>query len=177
MRSLRLLLTGIGCWLALVAGGGAASAAEHDIGVGVHYWEALDDLDDAGFDLDESGTSALLVYRVNPAGPLAFEVDLEYFGDGFAGSTSEAISPQVFVLIGGLLYGGVGAGVTYSDELPGGDDVSDPFWAARLGLAFSVLPKVRLDINGNYQAESFSALDEADTDTVTLGAHVRFRIK
>ena len=62
----------------------------------------------------------------------------------------------------------VGAGVTISDGLP--DDVSDPFWAARVGWDFQVLPNVHVDLNANYRADAFSELEEVDSDAVTLGA-------
>lgn len=163
----------LGCWLTATG----AQAAEHDLGVGVHYWQALDDLDPESIELDESGTSGLLLYRIDPVGLLAFEFDLEVFGNGFAGAINEAWSPQFFALVGGAFYGGVGVGVVLADDLPGGDDVSDPFYAARVGFAFPLLPRLRLDVNGNYQADTFSDLDQADSDTITVGAHLRLRIK
>ena len=76
------------------------------------------------------------------------------------------------ILAGKGLYVGVGVGLTISDDLP--DTVSDPFWAARIGWEFHILPKLTLDINANYRAGSFSELDEADSDAITLGAIVRF---
>ena len=153
----------------------AASALEHHVGFGLHYWTALDDLEDEGLDVDESGTSALALWRVGVPGPFAFELDLEYFPDGFAGSDGDAFAPQAFVLLGGFVYVGVGVGVTFAD-LPDGDDVSDPFYAARLGLAFPVLPRVRLDLHANYQADTFQGLGDAESDSITLGANVRFKL-
>jgi hypothetical protein len=154
----------------------AAVAAEHHLGFGLHYWTAVDDLEDEGFDIDESGTSAFALWRVGIPGPFAFELDLEYFSDGFAGSDGSAFAPQAFVLVGAFLYGGLGVGVTVAD-LPDGDDVSDPFYSARLGLAVAVLPRVRLDVHANYQTDTFSNLGDADSDTITLGASLRFKIK
>lgn len=151
----------------------AASALEHHVGFGLHYWTALDDLEDEGLDVDESGTSALALWRVGVPGPFAFELDLEYFPDGFAGSDGDAFAPQAFVLLGGFVYGGVGVGVTFAD-LPDGDDVSDPFYAARIGYELTLVPRVHLDINLNYRAGTFDTLDEASSDTITLGAAVRF---
>lgn len=152
-----------------------AAAAEHRIGVGVHHWQTVEDLRDEGFeDIDESGSSGVLSYQLVPAGLFKLELDLEYFADGFAGSTEEAYSPQVFLLLGNKLYAGVGAGVIYSDQLD--DEISDPFYAARLGLDFLILPRLHLDINGNYRFDDWNQLDEADTDTITLGAYLRLAL-
>lgn len=158
--------------LVLLAGSVPAEAAEHRIGFGFNYWRALDDVVEDDFDLDEDGLAPYLTYQLVPAGLFRFEADLEYFERGFGGSTAEAYSPQVFVLLGGGFYGGVGVGVTYSSDLP--DDVSDPFYAARVGLDFVLLPRIHLDVNLNYRANTFSSLDQASSDTITLGAAVRF---
>lgn len=161
------------CLVVLALSGSApAAAAEHRIGVGANYWQAVDDLVDDGFDVDEDGLSPYLTYQLIPAGIFRFELDLEYFEAGFGGSTSEAFSPQAFVLVGSGLYAGVGVGVTYSSDLPDGD-FSDPFYAARVGFDFTLLPGVHLDVNANYRANTFDALDQASSDTVTLGAAVR----
>ncbi|MGH9464988.1 MAG: hypothetical protein ACRD0X_05035 [Thermoanaerobaculia bacterium] len=177
MQATHRALVGLIAGWGVLTTGAAARAAEHELGVGIHHWEALDDLDVDNVEIDESGTSALLVYRVNPAGLFAFELDVEYFGDGFAGATEEALAPQFFVLLGNDFYAGIGVGVTLADDLPSGDDVSDPFYAARVGFAFPLLPRLRLDLNGNYQTGTFEDLDQADSDTITVGAHLRLRIK
>ena len=156
-----------------LAGPATASAADHRFGVGANYWRALDDLVDEGFDVDEDGVAPYLTYQLVPAGIFRFELDLEYFESGFGGSPTEAFSPQAFVLVGEGFYAGVGVGVTYSSDLPG-DEISDPFYIARVGLDFVLVPRVHLDVNANYRAGTFDALDEASTDTITLGAAVRF---
>lgn len=167
----RLLLP---CALALLLPA-ASSALEHQVGFGLHYWTAVEDLEDEGFDLDESGTSAYGLWRVGFPGPLAVELDLEYFDDDFAGADGSALSPQLFLLVGGFLYGGVGVGVTIAD-LPDGDDVSDPFYAARLGLSIPIFVRLRLDLNANYQADTYSNLADADSDSITLGAALRVKL-
>ncbi|HVS04329.1 MAG TPA: hypothetical protein VMT16_16310 [Thermoanaerobaculia bacterium] len=162
-------------WLALALAvallPAAAGAAEHRFGVGVHYWRAVDDLADEGFDIDEDGLAPYLTYQLVPAGIFRFEVDLEYFEKGFGGATSAAFAPVVYLLVGGGIYGGVGIGVTLSDDFE--DNVSDPFYAARVGLSLQLLPRVHLDVNANYRADAFAELEEADTDAITLGAAVR----
>lgn len=170
---------GIGIVALLVVCGVVASApaeaAEKRLGFGVHYWRTVDDLDDEGVDdIEDDGVSYLGSYQVLPGGLLSFELDLEYFEEGFGGSTDSVFSPQAFVLIGHGLYAGVGVGVSYSSGFE--DDFSDPFYLARVGFNMELLPKLFLDINANYQANAFNELDEADTDAITLGALLRFGI-
>ncbi len=149
-----------------------AFAADHRIGFGIHHWQTVDDLADDGFeDLDESGTSGIASYQYMPEGLFSFELDLEYFADGFGGSTESALSPQAYVLIGHGLYAGVGVGVIVSDG-----ETSDPFYAAKVGTNISILPRLSLDLNANYRFDDWSLIDEADTDTVTLGALIRIRL-
>lgn len=152
----------------------APAAAEHRIGAGVHYWRTVDDLAEENFDVDRDGLAKVLTYQYVPGGLLRLEVDLEYFDKGFGGATEEAYSPQVYLLLGGGWYAGLGAGLTYSSGFA--DDFSDPFYAARLGLDMELLPRFHIDINANYRFDAWSELGDADTDTVTLGALVRFGI-
>ena len=68
-----------------------ALAADHSIGVGLHHSQTVDDLADDGFeDLEEEGTSGIVSYQFLPEGIFTLEADLEYFADGFGGSTEEA---------------------------------------------------------------------------------------
>ena len=60
-------------------------------------------------------------------------------------------------------------------------DIAEIAFAPNLGVDEAnrcfdllLLPRLRLDINANYRADAFSALDQADTDAITLGASVRF---
>ena len=157
------------CWL-----GGAAAmagAAEHRFGVGGNYWRALDDLDASDLEVDEDGIAPYVTYQFVPAGLVRFELDVEYYEAGFGGSTDAAYAPVAFVLVEFGIYGGVGVGVTVSDGLS--DNVSDPFYAARLGWDFQVLPRLHVDLNANYRANTFSGLEDYDSDTITLGAAVR----
>jgi hypothetical protein len=166
------------CLASLVFAPGA-DAAEHFFGGGIRYFQTLDDIeiDDLG-KIDAEGNSWILSYQANPAGLLKFELDLEYFDDVFGGVTGEVYSPQLLVLVGGNLYGGVGAGVYYLSDNPVGDDTSDVFYVGRLGLQLTLLPRIHLDLNANYQTDAFDKIfDGADSDAITLGAMVRFRIR
>jgi hypothetical protein len=148
-----------------------AVAGEHSIGLGVNYWKTVDDLD-LGDDIDDDGLAEVLSYRYSPGGLVSFEFDLEHFGDGFAGATKDAYSPQAYIVVGRHFYGAVGVGTTYSSDLD--DEITDPFYAAKLGLNMALLPHLDLDLSANYRFDAWKDLDQADTDTVFLGAMIRF---
>lgn len=153
-----------------------ALAGEHRIGFGYHYFETLDDIeiDDLGA-IEDSGNSIVVSYQYLPGGLLRFEADIEYWEDGFGGVTGEeAYAPQIYLLAGRGFYGGVGVGMTQSDGFFSGDDWSDPWYAARVGVDLLLLPKIHLDINANYRFDAWSELEEVETEILTLGAIVRF---
>lgn len=154
-----------------------ALAADHSLGFGAHFFRTVDSFADDIFDddfntVEEDGYALVLSYQYVPKGLLSFELDLEYYEDGFGGSGETSLSPIGYVLFGRSWYAGLGLGVTYSDGLA--DDFSDPFYAARIGWRIDLLPKLSVDINANYRAGAFNDLDEADTDAITLGAIIRF---
>ena len=152
----------------------AASAGEHRLGFGYHYWKTLDDIDVANLsEIDDEGYSTVLSYQYLPGGLFRFEGDLEYFPDGYGGSIEKAYSPQFFVLFGRNFYAGVGVGVTRSDGFADGNEWSDPWYAGRLGVELLLLPRVHLDINANYRADAFKELEISDTDAYTFGASLR----
>lgn len=148
------------------------AAADHRIGFGVHHWQTVDDLADEGFEgIDDKGTSGIVSYQYMPEGIFSLELDLEYFADGFAGSTEPAYSPQAYLLVGHGLYAGAGVGVTHSDG-----ETSDMFYAAKVGFDIAIIPRLSLDVNANYRFDDWDLIDEVETDTVTLGALVRLRL-
>jgi hypothetical protein len=160
--------------LAIALGWSAAARAEaeHRFGVGQLYWRALDDIADEG--LDQDGTASFLTYQYAPEGIFRLELDVEYYAQGFGGSESAAYSPVAFVLVEFGLYVGLGVGVTISDGLS--DDISHPFYAARVGWDFQLIPRLHLDVNANYRADTFEAIKtfrDYDRDSITLGAAVR----
>lgn len=171
-----LLLILLGCWTLTP---GEAEAAEHRFGLGVQFFKTIDDIaddfgDDSFADIEDDGYALVASYQRIPRGLFRLEIDVEYYESGFGGSGEEAITPLAFVLLGRSLYIGVGVGVTFASDLD--DDVSDPFYAARLGYELDILPGLSLDINANYRSGAFSDLDEFDTDAATLGAIVRFKL-
>ena len=91
---------------------------------------------------------------------------------GAGGADTTAWSPQIYLLVGDRLYAGVGAGVIYSTSFSG--KLSDVFYAARIGTDIVLVPRVHLDINANYRFKDWNQIGKASTDTVTLGAVLRF---
>jgi hypothetical protein len=73
--------------------------------------------------------------------------------------------------VGRSLYAAAGAGWVYSHGIEG--DLSDIFYAVRVGTDFRVVSRFRLDLNANYRFGEWSQLGEVDTDLVTLGAVLR----
>ena len=151
------------CVLALLAAGFAAPAmaGEHRIGGGLHYWQSVNQLDDnfPDFEVQDDGFSEVVSYQYL-AGFLRFEAAAEYFDKGFQGSRDWAISPQVYVLAGRGIYGGLGVGVTYSDFAHG--SWSDPFYIAKAGVDFLLLPKLHLDINADSVSYTHLTLPTSD---------------
>lgn len=171
-----LLLFAFG-WAAAAhpAAADSSTAADSSIGLGIHSWRTVDDLRSEGFgDISRSGLSYLVSYLYSPGALLKFELDGEYFPKGFGGASHDAFSPQGFVLVGGFVYGGLGIGTTYSKDFA--HDFSSPYYTARVGLDFHLLPRLSLDVNGNYNFNAFNELKGVNTGTVTVGAIARFRL-
>jgi hypothetical protein len=163
--------------LALLAAATFATAAEaeseHRFGFGVHYWQTVDEIADdlPDVDIDEDGLTGVVSYQY-VAGLMRFELAAEYFEAGFQGAEDWAVAPQAYVLVGRGFYAGVGVGVTYADFREG--SWSDPYFIGKAGIDLLLLPKIHLDINADYRFAEWEEFDEYDTDTITLGATVRF---
>jgi hypothetical protein len=166
-------LLGIMLFLVLVVAPSPAAAAEHRLGVGAHFWKTVDDIADDGFgDIEDEGYALVLSYRYEPGGFLFFQFDVDYYQDGFGGTTENAFSPMVMIGAGGTFYVAAGIGVTVADQFDG--SVSDPFYVGRVGIEIDLLPGISIDIHANYQASAFAELENVETDATTLGALVRF---
>jgi hypothetical protein len=157
--------------LALVAGSAAGVQGGTRIGIGVHYWKALEDikLDE----VDESGVSWLASAQLGTSSLVKAQIDVEMFPKGFAGSTEIFYAPQAFVIVGRGVYGGLGIGTYYDGE----DFADSPFYVLRAGVDVELTPKLYLDLNANYRFEEWKDLGETvkdiDTDVITLGAALR----
>jgi len=159
------------CGLVFVCGYATETEGAHRIGGGLHYWRSLENHDIDG--VDEDGIAALISYQYQTLKFLTCDLTLEFSGDGYAGATKGVVSPQIYVLLGRAIYGGVGAGVQYSD----GEFGNQPFLVARAGLDLEILPTIFLDLNAKYRVErwGFEAIegDDLDVNLVTVGAALR----
>ena len=172
MRKQRLSVRVAGLVLLAMAGGAGVqeAAGDHQVGVGAHYWKALDDIDTK--DVDEDGFSYAAMYRYRYDW-IGLEAGVEYFKKGFGGAGEAVYQPQAYLLVGKVLYAGAGIGGYYTD----GEWGDKPFYALRAGLDIPILPILHLDIQAHYRFEEWSDLSDKakdiDTDTVTLGAAAR----
>jgi len=145
-----------------------AALAGHRLGVGANYWKTLNDIDVTN--IDESGLSWLASYQYVPDGIVKLEIDLEYY-PSLSVDRKAFWSPEVFLLVGGTLYAGVGIG----DYFDGDVFSNKPFFMLRAGVDFAILPFLFLDINANYRFNNWDDVaDDVDTNTIRLGAAVRF---
>lgn len=167
--SRNLVIAMVVCGLAFLLWGHSPASAANSIGVGVHYWTAVKDIDVEN--VDKSGFSVIGSFQNRMAGFSTLELDLEIFGEGYAGAEKKVLSPQGYLLFGKSLYGGAGLGINYSDGT-----YSDPFFALRAGVDLEVLPAIHLDLNANYRFENWNFENvrrDVKTGNVTLGAIVR----
>ncbi len=149
-------------------------AGGHSIGVGARYWTVLGDIE--GDEVDESGLAYLVSYQYSPALLLKFGVDVEKIPENFGGAGEDVYAPQLYVIVGSVIYAGLGIGGYFTD----GDFAEDPFYNVRAGIDVSLFPFIHLDINANYRFEEWGDLntleDDVSEDTITIGAAVRLQL-
>lgn len=177
-RMLGVGLVGLGLLFATSA---FAESATNRLGVNVTYWKTMGDFaDDVRTDaLDENGVSYQVIYQYVPTSLLRLEGAVEYFPTDFRGGDGPFWAPQGFVLLGiGPVVGGLGIGVYYGD----GNFADAPFYMARLGLEFELLPRIFVGVDANYRVDDWGEIEELktvtgrkslDADTIRLGAGVR----
>ncbi len=142
-----------------------AYGGDHRLGLGGHYWKSIDDIDVS--DIDEDGFAMVVSYQYKPS-LFGFQFDVEVADEQLTGKSKAVYSPQAYLIVGGLVYGGLGIGTHFSD----GNLADKPFYALKAGLDFELLPHIHLDINANYRFDNWDiddASEDIDTDTVTLG--------
>ncbi len=145
--------------------------AGHRIGGGIEYLRTLGDIKDSSeFDANSIGLIGSYQYTM---AALRIEGDLELIPD-FGGTDELLFEPQAYVLLGGLIYGGMGIGTAYFD----GDWLDDPFFALRAGVDF---PLGAFAIDGYalyrfHDTKLLEDLDEEDLDSITFAAVIRFPI-
>jgi hypothetical protein len=178
-------LPGCGTWtsfsvkfsaaLLLFAGLAAApaQAADHRIGLGAHFWKTVDEIvDDGSFGgIEDDGYAFVLSYRYAPGGLIFFQIDIDYYADGYGGSTDTAYTPMGFIGVGRDWYIAAGVGLTYTDDF-----TSDHFYVGRIGWDLDLLPGISIDINASYEIDAWKEIDQLRSDATTLGAVIRFTL-
>lgn len=159
-------------WCAVILCGLSLNApAGNSLGLGAKYFQTIDSLDQP---FEEKGLAPVLSLRSELTSLLSLQVEAVLYPDEYAGSPKDVLSPQAFLLVGQGLYAGLGVGTLYAD----GEFADSPFFVARAGLDLALFPALHLDINANYEFSEWDGIneldDEVDTDTVTLGAALRF---
>ena len=143
---------------------------QNQLGVGVHYWTTVKNIDVN--DVDKNGFSYLAMYQLH-YGWVGIEADVEWFQKGFGGAEKDVFQPQAYFILGKVVYAAAGIGGYFTD----GKFADKPFYAFRVGLDIPLFSILHLDINANYRFENWDDLSTAgksvDTDTITLGAAAR----
>ena len=153
-----------------VTGTAAISNAGGSLGAGLHYLRNISDIDKNNSDLSKDSFGILGSYMYSMP-LLKFEAQVEYVFN-YAGSDNSMWTPQGYVLVGGMIYGGAGIGIGYID----GDWQSDPFYALRAGVNFPLMA-FSLDIYATYQfqnSDELKDLNGEDLDSATLAAVIHF---
>lgn len=143
-----------------------AKPSRFRLGLGANYWTSIKDIGDK---YDNNGLSPLVTFQYVPNYFFKIEVDLELRPKGFLGSTDTVWLPQTYLLLGNFIYAGAGIGMYYTD----GGFQSDPFFAFRGGIDIPLGP-VHVDINANYRFEGSLDTENVSSDTVFLGAALRY---
>ncbi len=167
---MNFIIIAVFCGMILCSGNVArASRASgaHRLGAGLHYWVMVEDVDVKNVKTD--GLALIVSYQYRMTEYLKLEADIEFLSERYNGNS--VLTPLAYFLVGKGVYGGVGIGSEYSD----GYFANTPLFALRVGVDMEILPLFYLDINANYRSQQW-AIDQIDidTDTVTLGAVVRF---
>lgn len=144
-----------------------AARAENRVGAGFNYWQFVST---PGEDGDQSGLSFYASYQ-RRGDLLGVELAAELFPYRLDG---DAWAPQAYLLVGSVIYAGIGVGIMNVD----GKWADAPFIAPRAGLNFEILSRLFLDVSASYRFSPKERFEEEgidiDADTVSLGAAVRF---
>lgn len=173
LRNVVMLLV-VGCVaMSLVSPAVAGEDMKHRIGLGVHYWQKVGDIELDS--IEEDGFGWMITYQFQPTGIFRLEADIEQLPEHFGGLDKEVYAPQIYALAHvWVVYGGVGVGIYYSD----GDFADDPFYVLRAGFDFPILPVIYADINVSYRFEEWGTFEgeDIDKDTLELGAALRLEL-
>lgn len=156
-----------------------AGAGEHSLGLGAHFWKTVDKIvDDGGFSgIEDDGYGFVASYRYRPGGLVFFQIDLDYYQDGYGGFSGNTYAPTAFLGVGRTWYAAAGIGIIHSDKyLHIGDEEfnSATYYLGRIGWNIDLVPGIGIDLNASYAIDAFNKLDQVNGDSTTLGAAVRF---
>jgi hypothetical protein len=158
----------------LVAVVGAESVqAQLRVGGGIHYLRNLGDItDDGSVDLSQNSVS-IVGSALFDLGLISLDGQLEYVFN-YVGTDEALWQPSAWALLGGLVYGGAGIGIGYTD----GEWQEAPFYALRAGVDLP-LGSVDLDAYASYRFQgdpAIEALTDEDLDSITFAVLLRFAL-
>lgn len=145
--------------------------AGFNIGGGLHYLYAMGDIDENNPDLSKNAFG--LIGSAQFAGPmLKIEGNVEYIFD-YLGTDLAMWEPSLYALVGGMIYGGAGIGMSKLDEA---ENWTDPWYALRGGVTLP-LGGMGLDMYATYRFwsdDDLEGLTGDDLDSITFAAVLRF---
>ncbi len=170
MRKFSLLLVAL---VAVITASFATKAnAGFNIGGGLHYLYALGDIDTNNPDLSKNAFG--IIGSAQFAGPmLKVEGNIEYIFN-YLGTDESMLEPSAYVLLGGMIYGGAGIGISKLNV----DEASwsDPWYALRGGVNLP-LGAMGLDLYATYRFwsdDDLEGLTGDDLDSLTFAGVLRF---
>jgi hypothetical protein len=142
----------------------------HRFGLGLHYLHNLGTIENTALiNVHRDNFGILGSYQFNP---LIFkaEIDGEYIFD-YLNTNNDLFQPSLWLLAGGLVYGGAGIGIGYID----GDWQDRPFYGLRLGANLQIT-RFDVDVFTQYRFQSTRQLENVvdNLDALTFGAQLRF---
>jgi len=138
------------------------------LGGGIHYLHSLEQIKDSE-EFDENSLGYLGSLQLSSAG-ITVEGLAEYIPD-YLGFDENLVMPQVYLLLGQLIYVGAGAGWGYYNK----DWTDDPFYALRAGVNVGRDP-LGLDVFATYRFMKWKVLENVDSEdwnSITFGAVLR----
>lgn len=147
------------------------SSGGFELGIGANYWYSVKDAVNEKF--DEDGLGWMISSRWMWTDYIGLGFELERSPKNFVAVEDYMYAPSAHLIVGKGLYLGFGVGCYYYD----GDFYDDAWYNIRVGVKAEIVDPLLIDINVNYRADSFKevgdVVDEADGETLTLGAALR----